>query len=67
MPNFARGPTERAGSAVRFDGYVERCAHLSHAIVAESSETLYKDRDGHALDRVEVDRGSAGNRIVGGL
>jgi hypothetical protein len=52
---------------VAFDGHVERCAHLAHAVVAESSETLHEDRDGHALDRVKVDRGSPGNWIVGGL
>jgi hypothetical protein len=49
---------------VTFDGHVERRAHLSHAVVAESSEALHEDRDGHALDRVKVDRGSAGDWIV---
>jgi hypothetical protein len=49
---------------VAFDCYVERCAHLSHAVVTESSKALNEDRNGHALDRVEVDRGSAGNWVV---
>jgi hypothetical protein len=51
-------------SALAFDGHVECCAHLSHAVVTESTEALDKDPDGHALDGVEVDRGSAGNWIV---
>jgi hypothetical protein len=54
-------------SAVAFDGNVERRAHLPHAVVAQSSEALHEDRDGHALDRVEVDRGSARDWIVVGL
>jgi hypothetical protein len=58
------GRTNACPSALRFDGHVERCAHLSHAIVAESSEALDKDPDGHALDGVEVDRGSPGNWIL---
>jgi hypothetical protein len=33
-----------------FDRHVERCSHLSHAVVAEPSEALHKDRDRHALD-----------------
>jgi hypothetical protein len=49
---------------VAFDGDVERCAYLSHTVAAESSESLNEDRDGHALHRVEVDRGPAGDRIV---
>jgi hypothetical protein len=49
---------------VAFDGDVERCAYLSHSVVAEASESLNEDRDGHALHRVEVDRGPAGDRIV---
>jgi hypothetical protein len=52
---------------VAFNGHVERCAYLSHAIVAEPSQSLHEDRDGHALDGVEVDRGSAGDWIIGGL
>ncbi len=51
-------------SALAFDGHVERRAHLSHAVVAESSKALDEDTDGHALDGIEVDRGSAGNWIV---
>jgi hypothetical protein len=51
-------------SALAFDGYGERCAHLSHAVVAESSEALDEDPDRHALDGVEVDRRSARNWIV---
>ena len=47
-----------------FDGYVERCAYLSHAVVAESSKALNEDRNGHALDRVKVNRGSAGDWVV---
>lgn len=39
-------------------------AHLSHAVIAEASEALDKDPDGHALNRVEVDRGSTGHWIV---
>jgi hypothetical protein len=51
-------------SALAFDGDVERRADISHAIVAKSSEALDKDLDGHALDGVEIDRGSAGDWIV---
>jgi hypothetical protein len=47
-----------------FDRYVERYTHLSHTVVAESSKALNEDRNGHALDRVEVDRGSAGDWVV---
>lgn len=50
-----------------FDGHVERYAHLSHAIVTESPEALDEDREGDALNRVKVDRGSAGDWIVLGL
>jgi hypothetical protein len=50
--------------AVTFDGDVERCAHLSHAVVAESSEPLNEDCDGHALDRVKVERGPARDWIA---
>jgi hypothetical protein len=49
---------------VTFDGDVERCAHLSHAVAAESSEPLDEDCDGYALDRVEVDRGPARDWIA---
>ena len=45
-------------------GNVERCADFTHAIVAEPSETLDKDAERHALDRVEVDRGPARNWIA---
>jgi hypothetical protein len=54
----------KTASAVAFDGDVERCAYLSHTVVAESSEPLDEDRDGHALHRVEVDRAPAGDRIL---
>jgi len=54
-------------SAVAFDGHVERSAYLSHPVVAESSEALNEHCDGHALDGVEVNRGSAGDWIVVGL
>jgi hypothetical protein len=52
---------------VAFDGHVERRAHLSHAIVTEPPEALHEDREGDALYRVKVDRGSAGDWIVVGL
>jgi hypothetical protein len=51
-------------TAPAFDGHVERRAHLSQAVVAESSQALDEDTDGHTLDGVESDRGSAGNWIV---
>ena len=54
-------------SAVTFDGHLERVAHFSQTIVAESSKALDKHCDRHALDRVEVDRGSARDWIVVGL
>jgi hypothetical protein len=54
----------KTASAVAFDGDVERCAYLSHTVVAESSESLDEDRDGHALHGVEVDRAPAGDRIL---
>jgi hypothetical protein len=65
--HMTAGRTTACSLALAFDGHVERCAHLSHAVVAESSEALDKDPDGHALDGVEVDRGSAGNWIVAWL
>jgi hypothetical protein len=43
---------------------VERGADFTHAIVAEPSETLDQDSERHALDRVQVDRGSARNWIA---
>jgi hypothetical protein len=56
--------TSACPSALAFDGHVERCAHVSHAVVAESPEALYKDPDRHALDGVEIDRGSTRDWIV---
>jgi hypothetical protein len=52
---------------VAFDGHPERVADLSHTIVTESSKALHEHRDGHALHRIEVDRGSTRDWIVVGL
>jgi hypothetical protein len=49
------GRTSACSSALAFDGHVERCAHVSHAVIAESPEALHKHPDGYALDGVEVD------------
>jgi hypothetical protein len=37
-------------------GDIQRGADLTHAVVAQSPNALGEHADGHALDRVEVDR-----------
>jgi hypothetical protein len=55
-------PTLVSTSAVHSD--LKRCTELAHPVVAESSEALNKNRDGDALNRVEVDSGTAGDWII---
>lgn len=45
-------------------GNVERCADLTHPVVAEPSETLHEGRERDTLDRVEVYRGPPRDWII---
>lgn len=42
-------------------------ADLAHAIVTQAAETVHQDRQRDAFDRVQVDRGPAGHRVVAGF
>jgi hypothetical protein len=48
-------------------GDFESDADLPHPLITEPSETLDKDGDRDTLDRVEIDPGSAWDRIVAGF
>jgi hypothetical protein len=47
------------------DSYGHGVADLAHATVAQSSDALNENAQGHAFDGVEIDRGGSGYGIVG--
>src|SRR4051795_12278021 len=55
------------GSVGAVDGDLERSTDLTHAVVAESAESLDEHADGRALHRVEVDGAAPRNRVFTGL
>src|SRR5436190_6887609 len=54
----------RASSAVAVDGDLERRADLTHAVVAESAESLEERSEGNALDGIEIDDRDERDRVV---
>jgi hypothetical protein len=55
------------GSTSAVHGDLKRYAEFAHPVVAESSEALNKNRDGDALNRVEVDSRTVGDWIIARL
>jgi hypothetical protein len=58
------GPILGAGSALTVDRYFKCGADFAHPRVAQSPETIDKDRERDALDGVKIDPCSSWNRVV---
>ena len=63
--NLRRGGSIAGSAAVDSDR--EGGADLAHALVAQATESIDQDTEGHALDRVEVDRAQPRDGIPAGF